>query len=114
MAEELKISYKLYALEVNKQGLETASKERFSRITPFYVLVYCDGEPPEDGIEITTTETHRLSEQDERWLQDCNVVILVEEAKKHEAEIAGDMKRRLERLEEALEAEAEKQTVTEG
>lgn len=109
MTDELKISYKLYALDANKDGVEAASRERFSRITPFYALVYVSGEPPEGAVEITRSETHRLSEKDEQWLLDCNTAILAEEMKKHESEIAADMKERLERLEKALRAEKEKQ-----
>ena len=107
MTDELNITYRLYALEVSKDGIETAAKERFCRITPFYILVYVSGdEAPKEGLEITQTETHRLSKQDERWLLDCNTVILAEEAKKHEADIARQMQEKLERMEEMLKAEA--------
>lgn len=103
MSAELKIQYKLYALEVNKAGIETASNERFCRITPFYILVYsCADEAPAGAIEITQTETHRLSKQDEQWLLDCNIVILTEEAKKHETEIAKDMSARIDAMEKYL------------
>lgn len=108
MTDELKITYKLYALDTSKDGIETASKERFCRITPFYILVYCEGgRTPKDGIEITQTETHRLSKQDEQWLLDCNIVILAEQAKKHESEIAANVQERLKKLEEILKAERE-------
>ncbi len=105
MTDELKINYRLYALNVDKDGMAEAAEQRFSRITPFYILVYVNGEPPKDAVEITQTETHRLSRQDEQWLLDCNMVILAEEAKKHEGEITADMNRRIERLEAALKAE---------
>lgn len=109
MEKELKIAYKLYAVEVNPESIKVASQERFCRITPFYILVYTAGKAPKDSIEMTQTETHRLSEQDAQWLGDCNIVILSEEAKKHESEIAANMAERLARLEEALKEEKEKQ-----
>lgn len=103
MTDELSIKYRLYALDVNKDGIETASKERFCRITPFYILIYVEsGKEPKDAIEITQTETHRLSKKDEQWLLDCNIVILAEEAKRHEAEITADLQNRMKRLEEIL------------
>ncbi len=108
MTDELKIRYRLYALSVDKNGMEQAAEQRFSRITPFYILVYVNGDAPEGAVEITQTETHRLSKQDERWLLDCNVVILAEAARKHEKDIAADMSRRLDRLEAALKHEMER------
>lgn len=108
MTNELKITYKLFAFDVDKDGIEEASKQRFCRITPFYILVYCEAEKaPKNGIEITQTETHRLSKQDEQWLLDCNLVILAEEAKKHEAEITSTLQERIEQIEAILKAEKE-------
>lgn len=109
MENELKITYRLYALEATADNIRSVKETRFCRITPYYILVYTDGEPPKDGIEMTQSNTHRLSEHDEQWLSDCNIVIIAEQAKKHEAEIAADMAKRLERLEAALKAEKEKQ-----
>lgn len=106
--DELHVAYKLYALELNKDGIAEASQARFCRITPFYILVYLCGDAPANGIEITETETHRLTAADEQWLLDCNMAILAEEAKRHEKEIAEDMMKRIERLEQALQQEQEK------
>lgn len=108
--DELKIVYKLYALEITKENIRAVSASRFCRITPFYILIYTDGERPENAVEITATETHRLTKTDEQWLTDCNIAILVAQSKKHEYEIAADLKERLERLEQALDAEAGKTT----
>lgn len=105
---ELKITYKLYALTIDRDGIKTASEQRFSRITPFYILIYTDKEAPKDAIEIGEAELHRLTAADEQWLTDCNVTILLEETKKHEAEIAADLAKRMEKLEAALKVEKEK------
>lgn len=109
MEKELKIAYKLYAVGVSVESMKEVSSERFCRITPFYILVYTNGEAPKNSIEMKQSDTHRLSEQDEQWLRDCNLVILAEQAKLHEAEIAADIQQRLDRLEEALKANNEKQ-----
>lgn len=106
--DDLKTTYKLYALELTKENIVLAGKERFCRITPFYILIYQSGDVPEGGIEIEESETHRLTAADEQWLLDCNMIILADEAKKHEKEIAADMMKRIERLEQALEAERKK------
>lgn len=103
---ELKIAYKLYALELTREGIKTASEQRFCRITPFYVLVYTDGDAPQDSIEITEEETNRLTKQDEQWLLDCNTAILMEQMHKHEAEISKDVLQRMEKWEQELEKRA--------
>lgn len=109
MEKELKIRYRLYAINSDAENVKRASNERFCRITPFYILIYTNAEIPQNGIEMTQSETHRLSAQDEQWLRDCNIVILAEQAKIHEAEIAAETQKRLDKLEEALLEEREKQ-----
>ena len=106
--DNLKIHYRLYALELTVDNAKQAAEWRFSRVTiepfPGYVLVYTDGVAPDGSIEITKSTVDRLSAQDEQWLRDCNIVILAEQAKKHEAELAASMGERLEALEKALKA----------
>lgn len=102
--DNLKIVYKLYALEMKRETIELAGTERFSRVTPFYVLIYTAGDAPKDSIELSGSETKRLSDEDERWLLDCNIVILREETEKREPEIIKDLSDRVERLEAALAA----------
>lgn len=107
MTNELNIAYKLYALDANEDGIRQAAQERFARITPFYILVYCkDGTAPKGGIEMTQTETHRLSSQDEQWLLDCNIAILAEETKRNEAEIGKRIKEKMQKVEELLKSES--------
>ena len=112
MGEQLKITYRLYALELTVDNAKKAADWRFSRVTidpfPGYVLIYTDGEAPDEAIEITKSTIDRLSAQDEQWLRDCNIVILAEEAKKHESEIAASMGERIDALEKALEEQAQK------
>ncbi len=103
MPDNLKIVYKLYAMELNRDNMRSAATERFSRATPFYILVYTNGELPENGIEIINDDKKRLTDEDERWVQDCNLIILAEQAKKNETKIAQDMQKRLEQMEQILE-----------
>lgn len=101
--DELKIRYRLYALDVTREAMDKASAERFSRVTPFYVLFYTDGEIPTEGIELAGSETKRLSEEDERWLADCNFVILGEELERRKPELLKDLSERVDALERVLE-----------
>ena len=103
--DKLKITYALYAMELSHQNVKIAATYRFCRLTPFYILVYTDRDKPENAINVEQTETHRLTEADNQWLEDCNTAILAEKMKEHEAEIAAEMMERIERLEKALEAE---------
>lgn len=103
MTESRKITYRLFAMPMGKDSMDTAAKERFSRATASYILVYTDGDAPENSVEISGENQKRLSEQDERWLLDCNLIILTELAKAHESEIAADMKNRMEKAKEIID-----------
>lgn len=109
MSQELKIAWKLYAMHYNDVSREIAVSERFSRISDGYVLLYTDKAAPEHSVEIGESAVWRLSETERQWLQDCNLIILAEETKRHEAQIAADLGKRVAMLEEALKAEKQKQ-----
>jgi len=111
MGESEKTVYRLYALPYGAAGVKSATQERFSRISDGYVLIYTAGEAPTGSAEITEDEIRRLSAADSRWLFDCNMVLLGEDARKREKEIIGSMNERLEKLEAALEQIAQKEGV---
>ena len=46
--EEKKV-YRLYALRVTQESVETAMSERFSRIAPGYILIYTAGTAEEQS-----------------------------------------------------------------
>lgn len=109
--DKLKIVYKLYAMELNEDNMKTATKWRFSRgtIAPFpgYILIYTDKEAPNGAIEITEATANRLSEEDESWLLDCNMLILAEETEKRKPEILKELNERVEMLESVLKEKTE-------
>lgn len=109
MADDAKKAYRLYALTLTQANVERAYGERFSRITRGYVLVYTQGEAPENSAEIGIEEINRLTKADLDWLSDCNFLIFADAAKENEAQIAGDLSKRMDILESALKAEKEKQ-----
>ena len=109
MAEAAKKTYRLFALALTQENVERAYTERFSRITRGYVLLYTSDEAPENGVEIGIEEVNRLTNADYSWLSDCNLLILADAAKEHESEIAGNLSKQLDVLENALKAEKEKQ-----
>ena len=100
--------YRLFALPFSADSVKAATGERFSRISSGYVLIYTDGKSPEGSAEIDEGDISRLTRQDERWLFDCNTVIIAEETKAHETEILANVKERLDRLEDALMAQSKK------
>ena len=97
-----KTSYRLYALSLNRKNMELAASERFSRVTPYYILVYTTAEKPTGAIEIIGEELERLSAEDSRWIFDCNIAILAEEAELRKPEVMRSLSERVERLEEEL------------
>lgn len=98
-----KITYRLYAMFIMHETLDIASKERFCRITPNYALVYTDKELEGKGIrEITDKEMYRLSEVENQWLLDCNVILITENTMDNEAEFIKQMSARLEAVEKVL------------
>lgn len=105
--------YRLYAAAVSEERMEAAARERFCRIGPRYILVYTEKEPPEDAVEITEAESGRLGREEARWIRECNLILLAEDAARREESIAADMAERLKRLEEALQTEWERAHGTE-
>lgn len=106
---EAKKPYRLYAMPLTQENMEIAYGERFSRITRGYVLIYTRENAPENCVEIGIEEINRLTSEDYAWLSDCNCLIVADAAKANEAQIASDLKKRMEVLEMALKAEKEKQ-----
>lgn len=88
--EQEKRIFKLYAFINNDNSISLAEKNRFSRITAQYVLVYTDDEKTiEDKakhsyIIIRENDTNRLSKGDKEWLTSCNLEIIFEEAAKNQ------------------------------
>lgn len=114
MSETKKKKYNLYALRNNEQNMELAGKHRFSRVTAKYVLIYAedlgiiDECSTSSYIIIRESDTNRLTERDREWLYSCNLTIIFEEAAKHEDVILNNINDTLNKLEEALQSEAEK------
>lgn len=102
--EESKM-FKLYALLANTEAISYASAQRFHRITPCYVLVFTQDDMPDKSIEITATEADELTEYDKAWLRDCALTVALEALQSEET--AGKTMNMLEKIEQALQAQAE-------
>ena len=97
--------YRLYAMPVNAKSVDMAQNERFSRATAWYVLIYTDSDTaPENSVEIDENEVNRLSSADRDWLLECNMELIVEDAKAREKEIAQSIGEKIKQLEIALES----------
>ena len=100
------IKYRLFALPPTNEGIEVAQKNRFSRVTKDYALVYSD-EEVKGGKEVTEENLYRLTKADSKWIQDCNYAIIFEETKRKEKEISANLSDTINRLEEVLKESKE-------
>jgi len=106
-----KVRYRLYALETTMENIEVVQDERFYRITPTYILFYVKGYKKKYNKcynTISESELSYLTDDDVRWLLDCNTVIIAEETAKHREQISNDMVLMVDRLENALREEKAK------
>lgn len=101
----MSVAYKLYILPIGKNGIETATKERFSRITARYALVYTDKEVQE-AVEVGEKEFGRLSDLEQSWIEECNVALIAEETEKKMPEIVAGVSEKLDAIERELKKEA--------
>lgn len=100
--------YRLYALSVTQNAVETAMKERFSRIAPGYILIYTAGEKPEHSAEINGADIRRLSKADEDWIMSCAAALLRERLDASAPQSMENLSRMIDELSEALDAERRK------
>lgn len=73
----------LYLLSLDERNFRMAIDERFSRITPLYILIYTRKRM--HGVaEITDANAKQeLSKADQEWLQGCNWTLLKEHAERN-------------------------------
>lgn len=97
--------YRLFAMPTDSEGVKCAAENKYSRITPKYVLVYKSGRKPTNGVEVKSDELKCLTEADEQWLFESNLKIIAEEAKTKKPETAKRLNEMIAELERALEEE---------
>ena len=107
-----KVTYHLYVLKTDKDGLAEAAKSRFSRICDKYVLVYTD-KTLKAG-EITEKDVWRLNRTETEWLAQCNVQLLMEDAQRRKDEIQKEMSEKIQKLEKELEKQAKRDKTKEN
>ena len=74
-------TYKLYAAQVSRLNVEKAERERFSRVTAKYMLLYRRTKPRHiPAEEVKGDNLRRLTESDRLWLADCIATLLGEAA----------------------------------
>lgn len=102
-------TYKLFAARSSAENMETAARERFSRITADYILIYRKRKPKNiPCVEIKGSETKRLTERDCAWLKSCIMALLREAAEQTKDETGKRLDSLITALEEALREEQEK------
>ena len=108
-------TYKLYAAEMNRKNVEKAEKERFSRVTANYMLLYRRTKPRHiPALEVKGKDLRRLTESDRLWLADCIATLLGEAAGKRQDatarrvnEMLTAWEKELQKTREGLEKEAQ-------
>lgn len=97
---------KIYAFALTDANMATALHERFSRITPQYILTFSE-EEPDGGYEICGEDMRHLSDADNGWLASCLYVIAKEHAEEHAAEIEVQQQNFLAEFESELKKQQE-------
>lgn len=73
---------RLFALLYSTENVEYASRNRFVRVTPEYILIYTEKSrlkpPTGKAVEIKKENLHTLTAMDESWLFDCGLSLLAE------------------------------------
>jgi hypothetical protein len=86
---------RLFALPYSTENVGYAASFRFARVTPGYILIYTDksrAKPPNGrGVRVAKQDLHRLTKQDEAWLLDCAMTLLVEHTRESDAKRLSDM-----------------------
>lgn len=99
--------YKLYALPFSTEAFAMARSARFSRICADYLLIYAS-KKLENAVEIKGDDLNQLNGAESRWLFDCNMALLAEDASNRSGDILRDMRQKLDAIAAALEQERKK------
>lgn len=108
MAENQEKIYRLYALTITQESVETAMMERFSRIAPGYILIYTADKQPKGSIEINGEDVKRLTKADSDWIMICAATLLRERMEQNQTQSMENLSRMVDQLSAALAAEREK------
>lgn len=101
--------YSLFIMRCTQEAIVVAEKERFSRITPEYILILSKLRPAAvKCVEVPQESLRRLSHNDKSWIKDCLVVLTAEELKAKETEIISSLDDKIGELEAALREEKRK------
>ena len=106
----MKKIYRLFAFPYDLKNVEYASKFRFSRVTPDYILVYAMQSrvkpPVGKPVEIKESDLKKLDLLDESWLFDCGISLFADIASRQKKEDITRLTDMIDRLEIELEKEA--------
>lgn len=105
--------YRLFAFPYSLENVEFASKFRFSRVTPDYILVYAQkaklDAPSGKTAEVKENDISLLSKMDGAWLFDCGLSLFADIAASETKESVERLSNMVDRLEKELEKESGKE-----
>ena len=112
MSEKIK-KYRLFFLKYSVENVDFASEHRFNRVTPDYILIYTQRarlRPPcGKCIELKGGDLSSLTDMDREWILDCGRSVFSDILAKQSKESAGKLAEMVDRLEQELAKEAEKE-----
>ena len=100
-----KIRYKLYAM-CPEDGDNVVEKEKYTRRTSRYVLVYKRGKKPKNSVMVE--DLSALSDDDKAWLERCNLELLHDFVESHHEAAMRGTADFVNRFQKELEKEQEK------
>lgn len=109
-----KKTYKLCAMPTTVETTLAVERQRFSRITADYTLVYTAGKIPPGGLKLTEADASRLTSADKRWLDDCNAVLISEAISKDSPRILSKLNDLLNTIESNIQKDHETRVTQEG
>lgn len=105
--EEKKNEYRLYAAPTTAEATEETEKQRFSRTTADYTLVYTAQAMPDGWLLLAEEDAGRLTPEDRRWLDDCNTALIAEDVARNKPRIVRKLADLLEAIEGRIEQREE-------
>lgn len=102
-----KIKYALYAMSNTDKNVDFAMREKHSRITPTYILIY-SSRHIRRGTEVAGEDLALLTEADEKWLVDCEHAVVAEYIAKHSEEVRKSQEKFIKEFSDELEKEKQR------
>lgn len=100
--------YHLYVAAFNRDTAQIALNEPYAKASKTHILVYRKGRCPKGYKEMKDADTGLLPREDQKWVQEMNLILIGKFLEEHEKEREKADKKFLEEFERELETERQK------